>query len=173
MKDSNAVVAIIMGSDSDLPNLKGAFSILKDLSIPYTARVISAHRTPAVALEFAQNAEKNGLKILICAAGMAAHLAGVMASHTTLPVIGIPMPCEPFNAIDSLLATVQMPPGIPVATVTAGKAGAKNAALYAAQILSLNDKNLHAKLKQFRKEQTEKVIKADSTLNKKIDELNV
>ncbi|HJO95059.1 MAG TPA: 5-(carboxyamino)imidazole ribonucleotide mutase [Victivallales bacterium] len=173
MEDSKATVAVIMGSDSDLPNLKGAFSILNDLSIPYTARVISAHRTPAVALDFAQNAEKNGLKILICAAGMAAHLAGVMASHTTLPVIGIPMPCEPFNGFDSLLSTVQMPPGIPVATVTAGKAGAKNAALYAAQILSLSDKELSEKLKTFRAEQTAKVKKADSSINNRIKELNV
>lgn len=162
------LVAILMGSDSDLPNLQGAFSIFKDFEVPFTARVMSAHRTPKIACNFAENAEKEGIKVIICAAGMAAHLGGVIAAHTTLPVIGIPMACEPFNGLDALLATVQMPPGIPVAAVSAGKAGAKNAALYAISILALSNVNLSEKLRQFRELQTEKVIKADLALQDKI-----
>jgi 5-(carboxyamino)imidazole ribonucleotide mutase len=160
----NPKVAILMGSDSDLPNLKGGFALLEEFGIPFTARVMSAHRTPKIACEFAEKAEENGIKVIICAAGMAAHLGGVVAAHTILPVIGIPMPCEPFNGMDALLATVQMPPGIPVAAVTAGKPGAKNAALYAIAILALSDKELAAKLKAFRVAQTEKVMKADADL---------
>jgi phosphoribosylaminoimidazole carboxylase PurE protein len=121
-------VAIIMGSKSDLPNLQGAFDIFKKFQIEFSVRVISAHRTPVEAANFAEDADKNGYKVIICAAGMAAHLAGVIAAHTTLPVIGVPMACEPFNGMDALLATVQMPPGIPVATVTVGKSGGKNSA---------------------------------------------
>ena len=131
-----AQIAIIMGSKSDLISLKGAFDTLNSFGVDYTARVMSAHRTPDAAAEFAKNAERDGFKVIICAAGMAAHLAGVIAAHTTLPVIGIPMACEPFNGLDALLAMVQMPPGIPVATVTAGKAGAKNSALLAISILA-------------------------------------
>jgi phosphoribosylaminoimidazole carboxylase PurE protein len=160
----NAQVAIIMGSKSDLPNLKKSFELLKDFGVPYTARVISAHRTPVEAEEFASEAEKKGIKVIICAAGMAAHLAGVIASYTILPVIGIPMACEPFNGLDALLAMVQMPPGIPVATVTSGKSGADNAALLAVSILALSDSSLSAKLKDFRKKQTEKVKAADAEL---------
>ena len=129
---------------------------------------MSAHRTPKIACEFAEKAEERGIKVVICAAGMAAHLAGVIAAHTILPVIGIPMACEPFNGLDALLATVQMPPGIPVAAVTAGKAGGKNAALYAISILALSDKSLADKLKAFRQKQTEKVMKADAELSSKI-----
>ena len=116
-----AQIAIIMGSKSDLISLKGAFDTLNSFGVDYTARVMSAHRTPDAAAEFAKNAERDGFKVIICAAGMAAHLAGVIAAHTTLPVIGIPMACEPFNGLDALLAMVQMPPGIPVATVTLPK----------------------------------------------------
>ncbi len=168
MEATKTRIAVLMGSESDLPNLKGAFSILNDFKIDYIARVISAHRTPHAASHFAQTAKEKGIEVIICAAGMAAHLAGVIASHTILPVIGIPMPCEPFNGLDALLATVQMPPGIPVATVTAGKAGAKNAALYAIQILALADSELADKLNKFRKEQTEKVIMADQDIMNKI-----
>lgn len=160
----NAQVAILMGSKSDLPNLKKVFELLKDFGVPYTARVISAHRTPLEAEKFASEAESNGIKVIICAAGMAAHLAGVIASYTTLPVIGIPMACEPFNGLDALLAMVQMPPGIPVATVTSGKSGADNAALLAVSILALSDPSLSEKLKDFRKRQTEKVKVADAEL---------
>ena len=168
MKTKNPKIAVIMGSESDLPNLKGCFSILNDFNIGFKVRVISAHRTPEAALRFAQSAREDGFEVIICAAGMAAHLAGVIASHTTLPVIGIPMPCEPFNGLDSLLSTVQMPPGIPVATVSAGKAGAKNAALFALQILALADSEIAEGLMKFRAEQTEKVIMADQDIINKI-----
>ena len=158
-------VAILMGSKSDLPNMEGAFSVLKQFGVSFTARVISAHRTPETAAKFAANAEKEGFKVIICAAGMAAHLAGVIAAHTTLPVIGVPMACAPFDGLDSLLATVQMPPGIPVAAVTAGKAGGKNSALFAVSILALSDEALAEKLKDFRKEQSETVRKADEEVS--------
>ena len=161
-------VAVIMGSKNDLPALKGAFAIFREFNIEFTARVMSAHRTPEEALAFASSAEEEGYKVLVCAAGMAAHLAGVVAAHTTLPVIGIPMSCEPFNGIDSLYSTVQMPPGIPVATVTVGKAGAKNAALYAASIIGLSDKAVSAKLKEFRVNQTEIVKAADKELQEEL-----
>lgn len=164
-----AQVAIIMGSKSDLPVLKGAFQVFEDFGIEYTARVMSAHRTPVAAGEFAENAAAAGIKVIICAAGMAAHLAGVIAAHTTLPVIGIPVASEPFNGLDSLLSTVQMPPGIPVATVTAGKAGGKNAALYAVSILALNCPELAGKLQQFRKDQTAQVEQADAELQQELN----
>lgn len=174
MKDKpkdKSLVAVIMGSKSDLPNLKGAFAALSDFKVPFTIQVISAHRTPAKAMEFAMDAEKNGLKVIICAAGMAAHLAGVIASHTTLPVIGVPMACEPFNGLDSLLSTVQMPPGIPVASVTVGKAGAVNAALFAVSILALSNSELAKKLKKFRTEQSEKVLSANTAIQEEIRSL--
>lgn len=162
-----------MGSKSDLISLKGAFDILNQFGLSFTTRVISAHRTPDTAAEFAKSAESNGFKVIICAAGMAAHLAGVIAAHTTLPVIGIPMASEPFNGLDALLATVQMPPGIPVATVTAGKAGAKNAVLLAISILALGDKALAEKLKGFRRKQTETVEEADRSLQDELAKLNL
>ena len=158
------LVGIVMGSKSDLPLLEGAFKVLDEFGVPYTARVMSAHRTPAKAMEFASTAEANGLKVIICAAGMAAHLAGVMAAHTVLPVLGIPVASEPFNGLDALLATVQMPPGIPVGTVTVGKSGAKNAALLAVSILSLSDADLRIRLHNFRKAQTAQVEAADADL---------
>ena len=164
-----ATISIIMGSKSDLPSLKGAFDVLKDFGISCEAHIISAHRTPDAAADFAKNAESKGIKVIICAAGMAAHLAGVIAAHTTLPVIGIPMASTPFNGMDALLAMVQMPPGIPVATVTAGSAGAKNAALLAISMLALSDESLNAKLKAFRKAQTEKVLADDAALQAEIN----
>ncbi len=167
-----AQIAIIMGSKSDLISLKGAFETLNSFGVDFTARVMSAHRTPDAAAEFAKNAERDGFKVIICAAGMAAHLAGVIAAHTTLPVIGIPMACEPFNGLDALLAMVQMPPGIPVATVTVGKAGAKNSALLAVSILALGDPALAAKLKEFRAAQSRKVEEADASLQKEIAKLS-
>ncbi len=165
---SNAQVAILMGSKSDLPNLQSAFKLFDEFGISFTARVMSAHRTPVTAAEFATNAEANGIKVIICAAGMAAHLGGVVAAHTTLPVIGLPMACEPFNGMDALLATVQMPPGIPVASVTVGKAGAKNAALFAASIMALSDPAIAAKLKEFRAAQTAVVEEADRELQEEL-----
>ncbi len=162
----NGKVAIMMGSKNDLPIVKRAFEILDRFNVPYQARVLSAHRTPHEAASFAEGAEKEGFKVIICAAGMAAHLAGVVAAHTTLPVIGIPLASEPFNGLDSLLSMVQMPPGIPVATVTTGKCGADNAALFAVAILALSDNELALQLKNFRAEQTKKVLEADAELQK-------
>lgn len=159
-----STVTIIMGSKSDLPALKGAFDTLKEFGVDCEGRILSAHRTPDAAAELAKNAEENGTKVLVCAAGMAAHLAGVIAGHTVLPVIGIPMASAPFNGLDSLLAMVQMPPGIPVATVTAGNAGGKNAALLAIQMLALSDPELMQKLKDFRVKQAEKVLADDKVL---------
>ena len=164
----NPQVAIVMGSTSDLPVLQGAFQMLDKFGVGYTARVLSAHRTPDEAAAFAKNAEEAGCKVIICAAGMAAHLGGVFAAHTVLPVIGIPVASEPFNGLDSLLSFVQMPPGIPVATVTAGKAGGKNAALYALSILAVQDAGLREQLKAFRREQAEQVLKADAELQEEL-----
>jgi len=158
------LVAILMGSKSDATAMQGAAEVLREFKVPFTMRVMSAHRTPAVAAEFATSAEERGLKVLICAAGMAAHLAGVIAAHTTLPVIGVPMACEPFNGFDALLAMVQMPPGIPVATVTAGKAGARNSALLAVAILALADPSLAARLREFRVAQARKIEADDASL---------
>jgi phosphoribosylaminoimidazole carboxylase PurE protein len=149
---------------------------LGEFGIKPVVRVISAHRTPQMAAEFAENAAKNGVKVIIAAAGMAAHLAGALASRTTLPVIGVPLISSSgpegidifsgLNGIDALLSTVQMPPGVPVATVAIGKAGAKNAAVLAVQILALTDKGLAEKLVEFRKTQEKKVIEKDSALRK-------
>lgn len=159
-----AQVAVIMGSKSDFDTVKGALGVFDDFGISYVVRVMSAHRTPDAAAEFAEKAEENGVKVIICAAGMAAHLGGVIAAKTTLPVIGIPIPSEPFKGVDALLAMVQMPPGIPVGVVTAGKAGGKNSALYAASILALSDSKIAAKLKEFRAAQTAMVEVADAEL---------
>lgn len=158
-------IAVVMGSKSDLPNLKGAFDVFDKFGISYTVRVISAHRTPIEAAEFAETASEKGIKVIICAAGMAAHLGGVIAAHTTLPVIGVPQACEPFNGLDALLATVQMPPGIPVATVTVGKSGGKNSALFAASILALGNQAIAEKLKEFRQEQSDNVRAADAEVS--------
>ena len=163
------VVAVLMGSKSDLPVVEGAFKVFDEFGIPYEAHAMSAHRTPVEAMEFAANAEKKGFKVVICAAGMAAHLGGVVAAHTTLPVIGIPIASEPFNGLDALFSIVQMPPGIPVAAVTAGKAGGKNAALYAVSILALGDAALAEKLKEFRRKQTAQVLKADAELQEELN----
>ena len=166
-------VGILMGSKSDLDCVRAAFDVLDDFGVPFTARILSAHRTPEEAAEFAASAEANGLKAIICCAGMAAHLGGVIAAHTTLPVIGVPMISEPFKAQDSLLSVVQMPPGIPVAAVTCGKPGAKNAALYAVSILALSDKALADKLKAFRAKQKVQVLEADADLQKELAERNL
>lgn len=160
-----------MGSKSDFASLKGAFETFKEFGVEFEARVLSAHRTPDEAAEFAKSAEGRGVKVLLCAAGMAAHLAGVVAAHTTIPVVGIPMACEPFNGFDALLAMVQMPPGVPVATVTAGPAGGKNAALLAVSILALSDASLSSKLKAFRASQAKKVKEADKSLQEELAKL--
>ena len=154
-------VAIIMGSDSDLPVVKPAIAKLKELEIPYAVRVLSAHRTPAAAGEFAASAENDGFGVIIAAAGMAAHLAGSLAANTTLPVIGIPMKSTAFaNGMDALLSTVQMPSGIPVATVAVD--GAVNAALLACEILAVTDDALAARLAARRAADTQKVLAANA-----------
>ena len=158
------LVAILMGSKSDLPKLQSTLDTLKDFHVPHTVRVMSAHRTPATVAEFATCAAADGLKVIIAAAGGAAHLAGVVAAHTTLPVIGIPVEGGALNGLDALLATVQMPGGIAVATVGIGAGGAQNAALIAVQILALSDPGLAQRLDLFRKAQREKVAKADAEL---------
>ena len=146
-EDRMKKVAVIMGSDSDWPVVKGACQQLETFGIPYEAHILSAHRTPAAAADFARSARANGFGVLICAAGMAAHLAGAFAGNSTLPVIGIPMKGGAMDGLDALLATVQMPPGFPVATVALDKAGARNAAWLAAQILALHDPELAHKIR--------------------------
>ena len=155
-------VAVIMGSDSDWPVVKAAVEQLKKFGIPYEAHILSAHRTPAAAAEFAKNARANGFGVLICAAGMAAHLAGAFAGNSTLPVIGIPMKGGVSDGLDALLATVQMPSGIPVATVAVN--GAKNAAVLAAQILAVSDDALAAKLDADRVDMAAAIAKKEATL---------
>ena len=152
-------VAVIMGSDSDLPVLKGAFDTLRQLEIPFEAHVYSAHRTPAEAAAFASSAAENGFGVLIAAAGKAAHLAGALAAQTVLPVIGIPVKSSTLDGLDALLSTVQMPSGIPVATVAID--GADNAAILAAQILAAADGALRQRLKAMRREMTEAVEAKD------------
>jgi phosphoribosylaminoimidazole carboxylase PurE protein len=165
-KNKTSAVAIVMGSDSDLPTMQSCIDQLKAFGIDPIVRIISAHRTPDVAADFADTAAKNGIKVVIAAAGMAAHLAGSLAGRTQLPVIGVPMPSSTFtNGLDALLSTVQMPPGVPVASMAVGKAGAKNAAIFAVQILALADDSLAGKLADFRKAQSEKVIQKDTSLD--------
>ncbi|NLO86430.1 MAG: 5-(carboxyamino)imidazole ribonucleotide mutase [Clostridiales bacterium] len=156
-------VAVIMGSDSDLPVLSGCFKTLQALDIPYEAHVYSAHRTPAEAAHFASTAAENGFGVIIAAAGKAAHLAGALAAQTVLPVIGIPVQASALDGLDALLSTVQMPGGIPVATVAIN--GSENAALLAAQMIALSDDELSGKLKALRKAQHEAVIAKDLALN--------
>ncbi|ARN55971.1 5-(carboxyamino)imidazole ribonucleotide mutase [Sedimentisphaera salicampi] len=166
MEEKVSKVAVIMGSDSDLSTMQRCIDTLKDFGIEPTVRVISAHRTPLEAADFADKAKEKGYKVIIAAAGMAAHLAGSVAGRTELPVIGVPMQAsEGPNGLDALLSTVQMPPGVPVASMAIGKAGAKNAAIFAAQIISLFDEEVDKKLKQFRTRQTEAVIAKDASLN--------
>ena len=161
-------VGIIMGSDSDLPILKKTAATLNSLGIPYEAHVYSAHRTPSEARDFAASARENGFGVIICAAGMAAHLAGAIAANTTLPVIGIPCKSTNLDGIDALLSTVMMPSGIPVATVAVD--GGVNAALLSAQILAVEDKDLAAKLDQKRKKDAEAVIEKDKGIMARIAE---
>ena len=166
-ENNSPTVAVVMGSDSDLPVMQSCIDQLKAFGIPATVRVISAHRTPDIAADFSDNAAKNGIKVIIAAAGMAAHLAGSIAGRTPLPVIGVPMqassgPC----GLDALLSTVQMPPGVPVASMAIGKAGAKNAAIFTAQILALSSEAISEKLNAFRLAQTQTVIEKDQALQK-------
>jgi phosphoribosylaminoimidazole carboxylase PurE protein len=158
-------VAVLMGSDSDLAVMQACIDTLRDFAILPVVRIISAHRTPKVAAQFAQSAAKNGIKVIIAAAGMAAHLAGSIAAQTTLPVIGVPLAAKEGPAgLDALLSTVQMPSGVPVATVAIGKAGAKNAAILAVQILALSDKKLAGKLTRLKASQAKEVARKNSAL---------
>ncbi|KAB2936680.1 MAG: 5-(carboxyamino)imidazole ribonucleotide mutase [Rhodocyclaceae bacterium] len=152
------LVGIVMGSDSDWPVMKVCAETLKRFGVPYEAKVLSAHRTPDAALDYASMADDRGLKVLIGAAGGAAHLAGVLAAKTELPVLAVPMPSKHLQGLDSLLSMVQMPGGIPVATFAVGEAGATNAALFAVAMLALSDKELAKKLADFRVRQTEQVL---------------
>ncbi len=159
-------VAVIMGSDSDWPVVKGACQQLKDFGIPCEVHILSAHRTPAAAADFARNARASGFGVLICAAGMAAHLAGAFAGNSTLPVIGIPMKGGAMDGLDALLATVQMPSGIPVATVAIN--GAKNAAVLAAQILAVSDDALAARLDRAREEMAAQIAEKEAKLQAEV-----
>ena len=161
-------IGIIMGSDSDLPIIEKATATLKSLEIPYEVHIFSAHRTPVEARDFALNARQNGFGAIIAAAGMAAHLAGAIAANTTLPVIGIPCKSTTLDGIDALLSTVQMPSGIPVATVAIN--GAANAALLAAEILAVSEPALAEKLDAMRKEGAEKVLAKDAALQASLNE---
>jgi phosphoribosylaminoimidazole carboxylase PurE protein len=165
VSEKTTPVAIVMGSDSDMKVMKSCIEQLGDFGIEPIVRIISAHRTPEIAADFAENAAENGIKVIIAAAGMAAHLAGAMAAKVTLPVIGVPLDSGGgLGGMDALLSTVQMPPGVPVATVAIGKAGAKNAAIFAVQILALADAGFSEKLADFKQQQKEKVIKKDTAI---------
>ncbi|GHU06211.1 N5-carboxyaminoimidazole ribonucleotide mutase [Betaproteobacteria bacterium] len=158
MSNQQTLVGIVMGSDSDWPVMRACAETLGQFGVPYEARVLSAHRTPDAALDYAATAGQRGMKVLIGAAGGAAHLAGVLAAKTELPVLAVPMPSRYLQGLDSLLAMVQMPGGIPVATFAIGEAGATNAALFAVALLALNDAGLASKLSDFRAQQAAKVL---------------
>ena len=160
-------VLIIMGSDSDLPVMEETARVLDKFNVSYTMTVASAHRTPARTMKLVRDAEKNGVDVIIGAAGMAAHLPGVIASHTVLPVIGVPLDSSPLNGLDALLSIVQMPPGIPVATVSIGKAGAKNAAILAVQIMARKDPELTKKLLDHRQKMAKEVEEKAGRIAKK------
>ena len=159
--DRKPSVCIVMGSKSDLPTMEQTMAMLKEFDVPYEVRILSAHRTPKETLQLSEEAAQRGIKVFIAGAGGAAHLAGVIASSTILPVIGVPMQTSALGGMDSLLSIVQMPQGVPVATTAIGNAGAKNAAILAVQIMALRDEALAAKLTNFKKAQAEKVL-ADS-----------
>ena len=158
MTKKKSLVAIIMGSDSDWPIMKHAAELLDDFNISYEAQVVSAHRTPDLMFKFAEDAEKKGFQVVIAGAGGAAHLPGMVASKTTLPVLGVPVPSKHLKGHDSLLSIVQMPKGIPVATFAIGEAGSYNAGLFAVSLIAVNDKEINQKLKDFRKKQVSKVL---------------
>lgn len=157
-------VLIVMGSDSDMPVMEETVKILKKLGISYETVIASAHRTPERTTRLASEAEDKGIEVIIAGAGMAAHLAGVLAAHTIVPVIGVPIDSPPLNGLDSLLSTVQMPFGVPVATMAIGKAGAKNAAILSAQIIGRKDPEVVKRLKVYRKKMAEEVEKKSRTL---------
>jgi 5-(carboxyamino)imidazole ribonucleotide mutase len=165
---SEKFVAILMGSDSDYATMEPAVSILKSFGVNFEVKVTSAHRTPLETMNYVKSAEERGCAVFICAAGLAAHLAGAVAANTTCPVIGVPIDCGPLNGIDALLSTVQMPGGIPVATMAIGKAGAKNAAYFAVQILAVSDADLMNKFRNDRIKNAEAVNKKNEILQAKV-----
>ena len=161
-------IAMVMGSDSDYEVMEEGVKVFKEFSVPFEVQVMSAHRSPAAVSDFASKARERGIQVIIAGAGGAAHLAGVVAAHTTLPVIGVPLAATPLAGFDALLATVQMPPGIPVATVAVGKFGARNAAVLAIQILALSDETLRTKMDQFKISLAEQVAEKNKALQKKL-----
>jgi phosphoribosylaminoimidazole carboxylase PurE protein len=167
-RDGRPQVGIVMGSDSDWPTMEGAAERLKHLEIDYEVQVMSAHRSPRLVRRYAESARRRGLAVVIAGAGGAAHLAGVVAAHTTLPVIGVPVAAGGLGGLDALLATVQMPPGVPVATVAIGRGGAENAAILAAQILSLKNRALRQRLERFKAELAESVEGKNLRLQRKL-----
>ena len=158
MTNKKSLVAIIMGSDSDWPIMKHAAEVLEDFNIPFEAQVVSAHRTPDLMFKFAEESEKKGFQVIIAGAGGAAHLPGMVASKTTLPVLGVPVPSKHLEGHDSLLSIVQMPKGIPVATFAIGEPGSYNAGLFAVSLIAVSDKEINKKLKDFRKKQVTKLL---------------
>ncbi|MCC6543502.1 MAG: 5-(carboxyamino)imidazole ribonucleotide mutase [Nitrospirae bacterium] len=160
---SKALVAIVMGSESDLPVMNEASKILDKFGIPYNLKIASAHRSPGLVHAFSVGAEESGIEVIIAGAGGAAHLPGVIASETVLPVIGVPIDSSPLSGFDSLLSIVQMPGGVPVATMAVGAAGAKNAALFAVQILSRKDTNILTKLKQYKRDMADTIERKQET----------
>ena len=158
------IIAILMGSDSDAEQLKPCGEVLREFGVPFVARVLSAHRTPKETVTFTESAKKEGIRVLICAAGGAAHLAGVVAAHTELPVIGIPIDTPSLKGMDSLLSTVQMPAGTPVATVAIGAGGVRNAAFLALRILALQDAELAKALLDYKEKNREKILKKQVSL---------
>jgi 5-(carboxyamino)imidazole ribonucleotide mutase len=167
---ADPLVALLMGSDSDLPTVKEACTVLRSFGVPFEVRVLSAHRCPDDLVTYVKQAEQRGVRVFIAAAGGAAHLAGVVAAHTTRPVVGIPIHTSALNGIDSLLSIVQMPGGVPVATMAIGSAGARNAGLFAAQILALADPVLADKLKKQRAEQIQQVRQKDQKVQSEMAE---
>lgn len=167
MTQNQAFVSVLMGSDSDLPVMQGCLDVLDQFNIPYRAKVSSAHRTPEQTKAFVKQAEQEGCAVFICAAGLAAHLAGTVAALTTKPVIGVPLNAA-LNGLDSLLSTVQMPGGIPVASVAIGSAGAKNAGILAVQILALGNSALAQQLLEYREHMVSQVLAKDAALQEKL-----
>ena len=163
MTKEQPLVGVLMGSKSDAEVMKGCSNTLSEMKIPHEVRVLSAHRTPEQTREYAESAASRGINVMIAGAGWAAHLAGVVAAHTRLPVIGVPIDSSPLQGMDSLLSTVQMPPGIPVATVSIGKGGATNAAVLAAEILALKFPDIAERLKAYREGLTRKALEASDT----------
>lgn len=165
----NKKISIVMGSDSDFPVMKKTKDVLDDFEIQYEVKVLSAHRSPELTAKYAKEVKSKGIKVIIAGAGGAAHLAGVIAAHTTIPVIGVPITTSNFKGLDSLFSTIQMPGGIPVGTMGVGNSGAKNAAIFAIQLLALNDESLQKKLLNYKNELKESVNKKQSKVDSEIN----